>query len=369
MKSFAVSVAALVAGFASLTAAQTHTDCNPLNRTGCPDMEALGGNVTFNWNKTGIPNDDKIWKMPNQGKIDWVEKGATFTIERSGDSPTANSVFYMLFGRLEIVMKVATGTGIISSAILQSEALDEIDWEFIGDKKKILTNYFGKGDTSTYDRGQDFELDFAPQDDFHNYTIDWKKGQIEWYVDGKKIRTLTPEEAKNGTRYPQTPMNIRLGAWAAGDPNKNDPGVVEWAGGVTNFDKGPYTMTIQSVYAEDYTSAAKYSWADMDSSGNWDKVKVIEGKSEVLEEIQSPHGVRNRYHALSPGAKAGIAIGCVSAFAIGALVMLFCCIKQRRAGRKEHEALLAAEQKEAAELNAYKSQMQSGKFAVGSNHV
>lgn len=239
-------------------------------------MEALGGNVTFNWNKTGIPNNDKIWVMPNQGKIDWVEKGATFTIERSGDSPTANSVFYMLFGRVEIIMKVATGTGIISSAILQSEALDEIDWEFRGDQKKILTNYFGKGDTSTYDRGKDFELDFAPQDDFHNYTIDWTKERIEWLVDGKSLRNLTFDEAKGGTRYPQTPMNVRLGSWAAGDPSKNDPGVVEWAGGQTNFDKGPYTMIIQSVYAQDYTSAAKYSWENMDSSGDWQKVKVIE---------------------------------------------------------------------------------------------
>lgn len=71
-------------------------------------------------------------------------------------------------------------------------------------------------------------------------------------------------------------MNIRLGSWAAGDPKKNDPGVVEWAGGVTNFDHGPYTMTIQSVYAQDYTSAAKYSWENMDSTGDWQKVKVIE---------------------------------------------------------------------------------------------
>ena len=106
-------------------------------------MEALGGNTTFRWNMTGIPSDEKVWKLPNQGKIDWVEKGATFTIERSGDSPTANSVFYMLFGRVEIVMKVATGMGIISSAILQSEALDEIDWEFRGSNSTILTNYFG----------------------------------------------------------------------------------------------------------------------------------------------------------------------------------------------------------------------------------
>ena len=152
-------------------------------------MEALGGNVTFNWNKTGIPNDDKVWKMPNQCKIDWVEKGATFTIERSGDSPTANSVFYMLFGRLEIVMKVATGTGIISSAILQSEALDEIDWEFRGDNKMILTNYFGKGDTTTYDRGG-FHGVHSPTTTFHTYSIEWTSKHVKWIIDGVEVREL-----------------------------------------------------------------------------------------------------------------------------------------------------------------------------------
>ena len=89
----------------------------------------------------------------------------------------------------------------------------------------------------------------------------------------------------------------------------------------------------------------------------------------MLEEIQSPHGVKNRFHALSTGAKIGIVVGVLSAVAIGALGMLFYCIKQRRAGRKEHEALLASEQKEAAELGEYKSQMQAGRFAMGSGHV
>jgi hypothetical protein len=53
-------------------------------------------------------------------------------------------------------------------------------------------------------------------------------------------------------------------------------------------------------------------------------------------------------------------------FAILMLIMGFCCIKQRRAGKREHAALLASEQKEAAELQEYKRQMQGGKFAMGS---
>ena len=89
----------------------------------------------------------------------------------------------------------------------------------------------------------------------------------------------------------------------------------------------------------------------------------------MLEEIQSPHGVKNRYNALSNGAKIGIVAGSLGAAALAGIVILFCCIKQRRAGRKEAQALLADEQKEAAELSEYKSQMQAGRFGMGSRNV
>ncbi|KAF3033110.1 hypothetical protein E8E11_002717 [Didymella keratinophila] len=373
MKSFTLPTIAFLASVLPTSWAQTHTACNPLNTTGCPDMEALGGNATFFWNKTGIPTGGKVWEKQNQGTIDWSEDaqggGATFTIERSGDAPMVQSKFYMMFGRFEVVMKAATGTGIVSSAILQSEALDEIDWEFLGtNTKQCLTNYFGKGNTSSYDRGKDFEMS-APQDDYHNYTIDWNEDRIEWWLDGKILRTLLYNDALGGKNYPQTPMNIRLGVWAGGDVANNDPGVVEWAGGKTDFKDGPFIMKVQSVYAEDYTKGEKYSWADMDSSGSYEKVKVInpEKKSEVLKEIQDPSGVRNNWKALSAGAKSGIIIGALAVFGILVCLLIFCCIKQRRAGKREHAALLADEQKEAAELEEYKRQMKGGKFGFGNN--
>lgn len=330
-------------------------------------MEALGGNATFFFNKTGIPTNEKVWKKQNQGTIDWSEKGATFQIERSGDAPMVQSKFYMLFGRFEVIMRAASGKGIVSSAILQSEALDEVDWEFLGSNQThVLTNYFGKGNTTSFDRGQEFKMDKAPQDDYHNYTIDWTKDRIQWWLDDKMLRELVPAQALGGKNYPQTPMNIRMGVWAGGDKNNNDPGVVEWAGGETDFNQGPFVMTVQSIYAQDYTNAAEYSWDGMDASGSWEKVKVISGKSEVLKEIQSPSGVRNRWHALPQGAKIGIIAGSIGLFVIIICLIIFCCIKQRRAGRREHAALLAEEQKEAAELQEYKRQMQSGKFGFGS---
>jgi beta-lactamase regulating signal transducer with metallopeptidase domain len=83
----------------------------------------------------------------------------------------------------------------------------------------------------------------------------------------------------------------------------------------------------------------------------------------VTEEIKAPSGVRNRWAALPQGAKIGIVAGALGLFAVLILVMAFCCIKQRRAGKKEH-ALLAGEEKEAAELQEYKRQMQGGKFSM-----
>ncbi|KAH6643189.1 concanavalin A-like lectin/glucanase domain-containing protein [Boeremia exigua] len=356
MKSYTLSSIALLASVIPTSWAQTHTACNPLNTTGCPNMQALGSNATFYWNKTGIPTGSKVWEKQNQGVIDWSqdaggEGAATFTIERSGDSPMVQSKFYMLFGRFE------------------SEALDEIDWEFLGtNTTHVLTNYFGKGNTTSFDRGLEFKMD-PPQDDYHNYTIDWTKDRIEWWLDDKLLRTLVPADALDGKNYPQTPMNVRMGVWAGGDVANNDPGVVEWAGGKTDFKEGPFTMRVKTIYAQDYTKGAEYSWEDMDASGSWEKVKVInpEEKSTVLKEIEDPSGVRNNWKALSPGAKSGIIIGSLVVFGLLCCLMAFCCVKQRRAGRREHAALLAGEQKEAAELEEYKRQMQNGKFGFGSH--
>lgn len=352
MRSLAIPAIAALSALITPTLAQTSTLCNPIKEKGCPDVHALGGNATFAFNDTLYP---KIWDQKNAGKVDWSEKGATFTIERSGESPQINSKFYMLFGRLEVVMRMAKGKGVISTAILQSENLDEIDWEFKGDANLAMTNYYGKGRNESTGRGKDFEMEDSPHDGFHNYTIDWTKERLQWWLDGKMVRELKYEEAEGGVEYPQTPMNARIGIWAAGDKDKNMPGVVEWAGGETNFKEAPFTAWLQSVYAEDYTTGAKaYSWEDMDASGSWEKVKIIEGKSPILKEYQKPSGVRNRWHALSPGVQAGIIIGCIAAVALAALIILFCCIKQRRAGRKAAAAYEAQQSKEQAELLEYR---------------
>ena len=67
------------------------------------------------------------WKT-TAGKVNFGDNGAEFTIAKKGDAPTIQTEGYLFFGRVDVKMKIAPGTGIVSSIVLQSDDLDEIDW-------------------------------------------------------------------------------------------------------------------------------------------------------------------------------------------------------------------------------------------------
>lgn len=144
-----------------------------------------------------------------------------------------------------------------------------------GDTTQIQTNYFGKGDTTTYDRATFVNI-ASPQTIFHKYTVDWTSDYIKWYVDDNLVRTLNYADAQGGARFPQTPARLRLGVWAGGDPS-NSPGTIEWAGGQTDYSQGPFTMYVQSVNIINYTPADEYQWTDQ--SGSWQSIKAVNGSS------------------------------------------------------------------------------------------
>jgi beta-glucanase (GH16 family) len=261
-----VSLAAALAVLAAPAAAQTYTDCNPLNST-CPPDPALG--TSFNQSySTESSFDPGLWNF-TAGAPDFTDSGASFAIIRSGDSVTAQTSFYIFFGRVEVWMQAAAGTGIISSLVLLSDDLDEIDWEIMGGNRTYgENNYYGKGNQS--ERNAKYYPFANPQTGFHNYTLDWTADKLEWHLDGQIIRTLTPDEAPGG--YPQTPSFFKMGIWAGGDP-KEPPGVQAWAGGVTDYSQGPFIMTIANVTITDYTkNASSYSYGDQ--SGTWQSIKV-----------------------------------------------------------------------------------------------
>ncbi|KAK2772611.1 extracellular cell wall glucanase crf1 allergen asp f9 [Colletotrichum kahawae] len=260
-----VRQASLVALLASSTFAQTFTDCDPTKKT-CPANAGLDkSSYTVDFTKGA---DTSAWTT-TAGNITYSSSGAEFTLNKKGDAPTIETSWYFFFGRAEVHMKAAPGTGIVSSVVIESDDLDEVDWEWLGGKNtEVQTNYFGKGNTTSYARGA-FHTVADSQGTSTNYTIDWSKEAVKWYIDGALVRTLNYADALGGQNFPQTPARLRLGIWAGGDPD-NSAGTITWAGGETDYTKPPYTMTVQSVSITNANPAGSYTYGD--KTGSYDSI-------------------------------------------------------------------------------------------------
>ena len=94
------------------------------------------------------------------------------------------------------------------------------------------------------------------------------------------MRTLTYEDAKGGSGFPQTPMQIKLGTWCAGRPDAAE-GTVQWAGGMTDFSQAPFKAYYKSISIVDYAggdapttkSVREYIYGD--HSGNHGSIKTV----------------------------------------------------------------------------------------------
>ena len=195
------------------TAASTSTasSCNPLKTTGCSADTALGTSFSEDFSSSSKWFTD----LKHAGEIGYGKDGLSMTLAKRYDNPSLKSDFYIMYGKLEVILKAANGTGIVSSFYLQSDDLDEIDIEWVGgDNTQFQSNFFSKGDTTTYDRGEFHGVD-APTDKFHNYTLDWAMDKTTWYLDGESVRVLSNTSSEG---YPQSPMYLMMGIWAGGDP-------------------------------------------------------------------------------------------------------------------------------------------------------
>lgn len=277
---YLVAIATLVAS----TSAQTFTLCNPLEKT-CDPNPALGKSVAYDFTK-GAPSGF----VPAAGKAPvFSSSGSYFGINKAGEAPTLSSKWFIMFGHYKVVMKPSPGQGIVSSLVLQSDDLDEIDWEWVGSETgKVQTNYYGKGNTTVYDRGVTVP-DGTSSDGFNTYELEWTAEKTQWIINGKVVRTLTPATA-DYNQYPQTPMQFKIGNWAAGESESQ--GTRDWAGGRVDFSKAPFNMIVKSVQLSDYSTGKSYSYGD--KTGNWKSIKAdggqISGSGSVPAEISTVSG-------------------------------------------------------------------------------
>jgi beta-glucanase (GH16 family) len=256
-----------------LASAQTFTDCNPLDKT-CPSDPGLGTTLTTDFTQ-GKSSD---WTYADGTTISYDGTlGAEFVIDSKTSAPTISSAKYIMFGKVTVELRASAGTGTVSSFILESDDLDEIDWEWLGSKDTTVeSNFFGKGNTTTYDRAIYHDVT-DPIGTFTTYTIDWTAESVKWYIGSNLVRTLNygDDLALNGKNYPQTPMRVKMGNWvgcadAAAMTNSATQGTCEWAGGYLDLSGAPYTMYVKSVTIQDYGSCSSYTYGD--NSGSWQSI-------------------------------------------------------------------------------------------------
>ncbi|OIW24845.1 extracellular cell wall glucanase [Coniochaeta ligniaria NRRL 30616] len=293
-----LSTAVVVLATSGLASAQTSSLCNPVKGDKCAADPAVGGTVEIDFTQgasdfftlaegTTLTYDDSL--------------GAVFKISSEGQAPTITSKEYIFFGKVDVWVQASGGVGVVTSFVLQSDDLDEIDWEWLGgDTTQVQTNYFSKGDTTTYDRGG-YSSVSSPQTAVHKYTIDWTSTQLQWLIDDVVVRTLTYDAAKSGTTYPQTPMQIKLGTWVAGGKDAPE-GTVQWAGGYTDFSQAPFIGYYQKLSVTDYsngkTGATSYEYSG--TSGTFDSIIVnTDGSKDTATASSSAAGSKTSSKAAS----------------------------------------------------------------------
>lgn len=184
------------------------------------------------------------------------------------DNPVLVLNSYILYGRLLFELQGAAGRGVVSSAYLQSDDLDEIDVvEIIGsDPTTFQTNYFVKGNTLNHERSVSHR-GFV-NEGFNRYSVEWTPKGIKWYINDVIVRSVDRVDTKEYVdKYglPSSPMVLKFSVWVGGDKS-NNPGTIEWAGGLTDYSQAPFTMSVRNIRMEDYSNGQSYMYGFKDNT-------------------------------------------------------------------------------------------------------
>jgi beta-glucanase (GH16 family) len=123
-----------------------------------------------------------------------------------------------LYGKIEVRMKVAKASGILSTFFtykngseISGTKWEEIDIEVLGKnnaqtfQSNIISGYPKK--TSEMLHNQNFSL----ADDYHTYGLEWTPDYVAWFFDGKEVRRTTGDQVKALVN----PQSFRFNLWAA----------------------------------------------------------------------------------------------------------------------------------------------------------
>lgn len=133
------------------------------------------------------------------------------------------------YGRYEVIMKPAVGSGLISSFFTYTgdyygDPHDEIDIEFIGkNRNEVEFNTFKNGEKSG---GVRHVLGYNASEEFHLYAFDWQPHSIKFYVDNELVHEVSAEVDELPTYAGRLMINLWTGTMKQWHGNPEfEPGV------------------------------------------------------------------------------------------------------------------------------------------------
>ncbi|KAL7960693.1 glycoside hydrolase family 16 protein [Trichoderma compactum] len=242
------------------------SQCDPLKKDAhCPPDPGFASKTSFDFTKaTWNDQFTSFWTVDSSTQQDKRQltfnntdgEGASFNIWQDSQAPTLTSNKYLLFGKVSVEVQAVKGPGIITAIVLKSDSGDEIDWELLGAfENQAQTNYFYDGQPLFNTYNTTYHLDTSSFASTQKYGIEWTPTNLSFSINNI-IRKSWHIGDIPAYKWPQTPMQVKLGIWAVS--NSSDPGTVVWAGGLPNWtshdaDKNPYSAYFKTVELEDYT--------------------------------------------------------------------------------------------------------------------
>ncbi|OBT52234.1 hypothetical protein VE04_07935 [Pseudogymnoascus sp. 24MN13] len=267
----AVLAAASISLLSTPATAQTTANCDPLHTT-CPPDPALGRAISVDFTQGAVDS------FTSQGNPTDESDGAQLGVAASGNAPQLNSRFYII-----------RPVGIVSSVVLVSDTFDEIHYDWLdATPNEAQSNYFGKGQVTTYNRGA-FHQTAENQNQFLTYDIEWTATQIIWSISGSVDRVLNAADADTN-QYPQSPMQVKFGAWSGGDP-ANAPGTTA-------------CMVVSSIAITDYSTGTSYEYKG--NSGNMADIVSNGGEIGANKGATATTNEAPAVTSLSPSVPAGL---------------------------------------------------------------
>ncbi|MFD1095009.1 glycoside hydrolase family 16 protein [Salegentibacter chungangensis] len=167
---------------------------------GCPDICGWGNN------ERQIYNEDYVSVKDGNLVITANKVGDTYY---SGKINTKDK-FEFQYGIVEVRAKVPAGHGLWPAVWMLGANINEAGWpgsgeidimEFVGRQPDVIhTSLHTPASHGDTENTMETHVENVTED-FHTYKIDWSKEAIEFYIDGEKVYTFSPEE-KNEKTYP-----------------------------------------------------------------------------------------------------------------------------------------------------------------------